>query len=122
MMAVSKGAHLLLNRVPGFGKIWHTGALETTNGKEDAFMVDKCKYCGSTAYGSGCLNSPHKKHEHVGDEQHCIFCGSTAYGSGCLNSPHKKHQHGSSGNKCVYCGSTATGSGCLNSPVGKHMK
>ncbi|MDI6754398.1 MAG: hypothetical protein QME78_08390 [Thermodesulfobacteriota bacterium] len=73
-------------------------------------------------YGSGCLNSPYKKHEHVGDEQHCIFCGSTAYGSGCLNSPHKKHQHGSSGNKCVYCGSTATGSGCLNSPVGKHMK
>jgi len=36
-------------------------------------MVDKCKYCGSTAYGSGCMNSPHKKHEHGGGVQHCIF-------------------------------------------------
>ena len=63
-------------------------------------MVSKCKYCGSTSYGSGCMKSPTKKHEHIDDEKHCVFCGLTSYGSGCMHSPTKKHYHGSGGNKC----------------------
>lgn len=82
-------------------------------------MSGKCKFCGSTTYGS-CSSSPHKKHEHQDDEKHCVYCGSTTYGS-CPNSPHKTHKHGSGANKCVYCGSTTTGS-CSKSPHGKHEK
>jgi hypothetical protein len=48
-----------------------------------------------------------------------MFCGSTAYGTGCPYSPHKKHVHVSSGNKCIYCGSTATGTGCPHDPFSK---
>ena len=83
-------------------------------------IMSKCKYCGSSSFGS-CSNSPHKKHEHSGlDEKKCVFCGSSSYGS-CSKSPFNKHQHGSGNYKCVYCGSTSTGS-CSNSPHGKHEK
>ena len=85
-------------------------------------FMSNCRYCNSTSYGSGCLRSPHKRHEHVEDEKRCEFCGSSSYGSGCLNSPTKRHRHGSGANKCRWCGSTATGSGCLNSPTRNHEK
>jgi hypothetical protein len=58
----------------------------------------------------------------IGDEKRCEFCGSSSYGSGCLNSPTKKHRHGSGANKCRWCGSTSTGSGCLNSPTHNHER
>ena len=48
--------------------------------------MSKCRYCNSSSFGSGCLNSPTKKHEHVGDEKKCEYCNSSSYGSGCLNS------------------------------------
>ena len=85
-------------------------------------FMSKCRYCNSTSYGSGCLRSPHRQHEHVGDEKCCEFCGASSYGSGCLNSPTKRHRHGSGSGKCRWCGSTATGSGCLNSPTRNHEK
>jgi hypothetical protein len=31
--------------------------------------MSKCRYCNSSSYGSGCPNSPTKKHEHNGDEK-----------------------------------------------------
>ena len=85
-------------------------------------MSTKCRYCGSTSYGSGCYHSPTGKHEHRDDEKHCEYCGSSSYGSGCYHSPTKKHRHGPGGNKCIWCGSTSNGSGCIHSPTGKHEK
>ena len=82
----------------------------------------KCRYCGSTNYGSGCIHSPMRKHEHRDDEKHCEFCGSSSYGSGCYYSPTRKHRHGPGANKCIWCGSTSNGSGCYYSPTGKHEK
>jgi hypothetical protein len=29
----------------------------------------KCKYCGSSSYGSGCPHSPTRKHEHTDDKK-----------------------------------------------------
>ena len=57
-------------------------------------MATKCIYCNSSSYGM-CSRSPHKKHEHSGDENTCVFCGSSSYGS-CTKSPlpNRKHQHG----------------------------
>jgi hypothetical protein len=89
---------------------------------DSRLFMSKCRYCNSTFYGSGCLRSPHKMHEHAGDEKRCEFCGSSSYGSGCLNSPTKSHRHGSGSGKCRWCGSTATGSGCMNSPTRNHEK
>lgn len=54
--------------------------------------MSKCRYCNSSSYGSGCPNSPTKKHEHNGDEEKCEYCSSRSYGSGCPNSPIKKHE------------------------------
>ena len=85
-------------------------------------MSTKCRYCGSTNYGSGCIHSPTRKHEHRDDEKHCEWCGSSNYGSGCIHSPTRKHRHGPGGNKCIWCGSTSNGSGCTHSPTGKHEK
>ena len=56
-------------------------------------MATKCRYCGNLGYGSGCLHSPTKKHEHIEDEKKCEFCGSSGYGSGCQHSPTHKHRH-----------------------------
>lgn len=53
-------------------------------------MSTKCKFCGSTSYGS-CYNSPHGNHQHGSDGEHCIYCGSTSTGS-CSRSPHGKHE------------------------------
>lgn len=61
-----------------------------------------CKYCGHTsraAAAGSCSDSPHKKHEYIG--QHpgkyaCQYCGhqSTAANSGsCAKSPFKKHEY-----------------------------
>ena len=55
-------------------------------------MSTKCRYCGSTSYGSTCIHSPTRKHEHRDDEKHCEWCGSTANGSGCIHSPTGKHE------------------------------
>lgn len=85
-------------------------------------MSTKCRYCGSSSYGSGCIHSPTKKHEHRDDEKHCEWCGSSSYGSGCIHSPTRKHRHGPGGNKCIWCGSTSNGFGCIHSPTGKHEK
>ena len=85
-------------------------------------MSTKCRYCGSTSYGSGCIHSPTRKHEHRDDEKHCEWCGSSSYGSGCIHAPTRKHRHGPGGNKCIWCGSTSNGSGCIHSPTGKHEK
>ena len=52
----------------------------------------------------------------------CKYCGSSCYGSGCYHSPTGKHRHGPGANKCIWCGSTANGSGCYHSPTGKHEK
>jgi len=83
-------------------------------------MMGRCRFCNSTAHGV-CLQSPHRKHEHIQDEKRCEFCGSSSYGS-CLNSPTKRHRHGSGANKCRWCGSTATGRGCPNSPNRNHQR
>lgn len=85
-------------------------------------MSTKCRYCGSTSYGSTCIHSPTRKHEHRDDEKHCEWCGSTSYGSTCIHSPTRKHRHGPGANKCIWCGSTSNGSGCIHSPTGKHEK
>jgi len=83
------------------------------------FMADHCIYCNSSSYGS-CTRSPHRIHEHVGDEKHCVFCGSSSYGS-CTRSPIGIHKHGHGANKCVYCGSTSLGS-CTRSPHKRHER
>jgi hypothetical protein len=87
-----------------------------------AASMGKCRYCGSASFGSGCIHSPHKKHEHIADEKKCEFCGSASYGSGCLHSPTHKHRHGHGANKCIWCGSTSSGAGCIHSPTGRHEK
>ena len=55
--------------------------------------MSKCKFCGSSSFGSGCYNSPTKNHEHIGIGDKCVYCGSSSYGSGCYNSPTKTHEH-----------------------------
>ena len=97
-----------------------TDGVQTKEG--DLRMSTKCRHCGSTSYGSGCVHSPTRKHEHRDDEKHCEWCGSSSYGSGCIHSPTRKHRHGPGANKCVWCGSTSTGSGCVHSPTGRHEK
>ena len=52
----------------------------------------KCRYCGSEGYGSGCLYSPTKYHEHRDSMERCEWCGSSSYGPGCLYSPTKIHE------------------------------
>ena len=89
---------------------------------KEKHMSTKCRYCGSTSYGSGCIHSPTRKLEHRDDEKHCEWCGSSSYGSGCIHSPTRKHRHGPGANKCIWCGSTSNGSGCIHSPTGKHEK
>jgi len=97
--------------------------LAVTGGIADSKPAStRCRYCDSTGYGSGCLRSPHRKHEHLGDERRCEFCGSSGYGGGCLNSPTKKHRHGSGAGKCRWCGAKTLGGGCLNSPAGSHER
>ena len=97
------------------------GRLTLAVSYKGGFMT-KCKYCGSSSFGSGCPHSPTKKHEHSGDEKKCEYCNSSSYGSGCPHSPTKKHRHGSGANKCRWCGSSSVGSGCPHSPTGKHEK
>ena len=80
----------------------------------------KCRFCGSTSYGSGCPYSATGKHQHRGVAAHCDFCGSTSYGSGCPYSPWGKHRHGGEGARCVWCGSTSYGSGCPYSSTHRH--
>ena len=65
-------------------------------------MSTKCRYCGSTSYGSTCIHSPTRKHEHRDDEKHCEWCGSSAYGSTCIHSPTRKHRHGPVGKIELY--------------------
>ena len=91
------------------------GMRETGGGSE----MSKCRYCGSSAYGS-CPKSPNGVHEHIDDDRHCEFCGSSAYG-GCPKSPFKRHRHGHGNDKCVWCGSKATG-GCPKSPSRRHER
>lgn len=69
----------------------------------------KCRFCGSSSYGSGCPYSPYGKHQHRGVGAACEFCGSTSYGSGCPYSPGVRHKHGGDGTKCVWCGSGSCG-------------
>lgn len=52
-------------------------------------------------------------------QSRCMFCNSTAYGTGCAYSPHRKHVHITDGNKCIYCGSTSVGMGCPLNPFSK---
>jgi hypothetical protein len=96
-------------------KLWY-------NLKQKEFRMSKCRHCGSSSYGSGCIHSPTRKHEHRDDESRCEWCGSRSYGSGCIHSPTRKHRHGPGANKCIWCGSTSNGSGCIHSPTGKHEK
>ena len=63
--------------------------------------MSQCRYCNSSSYGVGCSNSPHGKHEHLGDQSNCEFCESSSYGAGYSSSSGKKHRHGSGGGKCV---------------------
>jgi hypothetical protein len=61
----------------------------------DEAFVSKCMYCGSTAYGTGCIYSTHNRHIHSDDPSRCIYCGSLSYGSGCIYNPHNNmHIHG----------------------------
>ena len=55
-------------------------------------MATKCRHCGSPSYGSGCIYSPTRKHEHRDDERHCEWCGSTSNGAGCIHSPTGRHE------------------------------
>ena len=75
-------------------------------------MGTKCKYCGSSSFGTTSNSGhPHGCHEHTGvDSKHCVFCNSTSYGT-TSNSGHPDgcHKHGSDGQHCIYCGSTSTG-------------
>ena len=52
----------------------------------------------------------------------CRHCGSSSYGNGCVYSPVRRHRHGPGANKCIWCGSTANGNGCVYSPTGRHEK
>lgn len=64
--------------------------------------INKCMYCGSTAYGPGCPFSPHGKHVHPSDPKRCIYCGSYAHGPGCPFNPHSRvHVHGIEYNQMV---------------------
>lgn len=59
-------------------------------------------YCGSTAYGKGCIYSPHKTHMHTDDHLKCIYCGSTTLGLGCLYNPFgRQHIRGSDYNNMM---------------------
>lgn len=89
-----------------------SGDRQPTTGR----AMSKCKYCGTTSFGS-CSVSPHRKHEHNTDENQCRYCGTTSYGT-CSVSPNGKHEHGS-GSKCRFCGSPSFGS-CSVSPNGRH--
>lgn len=87
-------------------------------------MQTKCIYCGSQAFGSGCVYSPYKgNHVHSTSQDNCMFCGQPVYGGGCRYSPNGKHIHGHAKvgeqGKCRYCGSTAYGS-CGISPSHYH--
>ena len=85
--------------------------------------ITRCVYCGSTAFGAGCSNSPSKHHVHSVDGSICRYCGQAAYGSGCRYSPDGKHMHGISRpgevGRCIWCGSPAYGS-CGMSPSRHH--
>lgn len=53
-------------------------------------------------------------------EDKCMYCGSTSYGSGCIYGPKGIHVHPQNiGGKCIYCGSSSLGSGCIYNPFGK---
>lgn len=84
--------------------------------------VTKCRFCGSSSYGSGCPHSPYGKHQHRGIGAKCEFCGSGSYGNGCPHSQYGKHKHGGDGEKCVWCGGRSYGNGCPHSPTGKHER
>lgn len=57
--------------------------------------VDRCVFCGSPAYGTGCRYGPKGHHFHPGDSKKCSWCGSPAFGPGCrLNPTGKNHVHG----------------------------
>jgi len=53
-------------------------------------MAGKCKFCGSSGYGS-CPKSPHKNHQHGHGGNKCIYCVSIGTGS-CSKNPHDKHE------------------------------
>lgn len=80
----------------------------------------RCRFCGSSSYGSACPYAPYGKHQHRGVAEACEYCGSSSYGSACPYSPGGRHKHGGDGSKCVWCGSGSYGSGCPYSPGGKH--
>lgn len=86
-------------------------------------MATKCIYCGSSAFGASCSNSPNKCHKHSTDQSLCMYCGQNLYGSGCRFSPSGKHVHGHSKpgetGRCRYCGSGSYGS-CGLSPSRFH--
>jgi len=53
-------------------------------------------------------------------EDKCMYCGSSSYGTGCLYGPKGIHVHPhNTGGKCIYCGSSSIGSGCIYNPFGK---
>lgn len=48
---------------------------------------DKCSYCGSQNYGSGCAYGPKGRHVHINNSGKCIYCGSINIGRGCALNP-----------------------------------
>lgn len=49
----------------------------------------------------------------------CIYCGSDNYGTGCIYGPKGRHVHANNGGrKCIYCGSSNIGTGCVHNPFG----
>ena len=56
---------------------------------------NRCVYCQSTNYGTGCHYAPNGVHFHPDDPKLCSYCGSPNYGTGCHVNPFGKvHIHG----------------------------
>lgn len=54
-------------------------------------------------------------------EDKCMYCNSSSYGTGCAYGPKGIHVHPqNAGGKCIYCGSSNIGSGCAYNPFGKN--
>lgn len=55
--------------------------------------MSKCKYCGSTSFGSSCAYSPNGMHKHETGIGKCVYCGHNPHGQGCAFSPSGRHMH-----------------------------
>ena len=79
---------------------------------------NRCAFCGSDSYGTGCPISPDGLHDHPYDPSSCRFCGSKERGGPCPYGPSALHLFGAGEGKCVLCGSTEIDTPCRHNPHG----